>query len=583
MICPKKQIAALLMLLAFIGSASHAGRKSDSPINLTTLLKNQTSLPTAVPSPLYPSWIGYPDYTKHCETNPVEVVLTNITNQQVSYTVTIEEDFSPFYSNWLAVQDFSGSIGVAPSEQDTGTLVINALGAAGVCNAGVGEIVALYGRLIFEFDETETYNLEIQAIIADTVVLPAFDTISTSCIDLVLSSNGNAGNSGAGSVNMDFAGPGEWKEGADVYMFDASLVIGWIDGTDTVMHWSMYNADFSDTVSFKPLGGEETIQKPWAEIYSTGVYTVRDSSLAIETKWYAPVIPGAGGETHCAFMMKETKVYTLDGLPRTGLVIGEVVDWDIPSDSGAANSSLWGTDLVPPVDNAVLQRGIEITGVNDDDEGWDADERYAALVFIRAYAYDGNGNQYGAWAEPQSMYTADNLTYVNPYTLGFDEGLLYQNHVSTGFLSDSTRHNLHSGLTYLSNFSMAGDDTLYFYCAYVTQMNSTYPNRASASISNGISDAVAFFSSCLTSEDGCCLNRGDVNHSGGGVAVDVLDIIALVSYLFEDGSTPNCLLEADANGDNSPWGPDILDLLAIVSYLFQGAGALPECPGPCDV
>lgn len=81
----------------------------------------------------------------------------------------------------------------------------------------------------------------------------------------------------------------------------------------------------------------------------------------------------------------------------------------------------------------------------------------------------------------------------------------------------------------------------------------------------------------IENASGCCLFVGDVDHSGGAVPVDVIDVLALVAYLFQAGAVPVCLDETDATGGCEGVGPDVIDLLAIVGYLFQGAGDLPPC------
>lgn len=77
--------------------------------------------------------------------------------------------------------------------------------------------------------------------------------------------------------------------------------------------------------------------------------------------------------------------------------------------------------------------------------------------------------------------------------------------------------------------------------------------------------------------NGCCQFTGDVNHSGGAVPVDITDVLALVTYLFQGGATPECLNETDATGGCEGVGPDVVDLLTIVAYLFQGGDNLPPC------
>ena len=63
---------------------------------------------------------------------------------------------------------------------------------------------------------------------------------------------------------------------------------------------------------------------------------------------------------------------------------------------------------------------------------------------------------------------------------------------------------------------------------------------------------------------------GDVNGDG---SVDVLDVFALINYLFAGGDTPSAFCQADANADGAV---DILDVFYLINHLFAGGPA----PGP---
>lgn len=73
---------------------------------------------------------------------------------------------------------------------------------------------------------------------------------------------------------------------------------------------------------------------------------------------------------------------------------------------------------------------------------------------------------------------------------------------------------------------------------------------------------------------GCCVNRGDMDHSGGAVPVDISDLTLLSDYMFMNGSPPICMDEADTNSDCQV---DISDLTFIIGFMFHGGPA----PGPC--
>ena len=73
---------------------------------------------------------------------------------------------------------------------------------------------------------------------------------------------------------------------------------------------------------------------------------------------------------------------------------------------------------------------------------------------------------------------------------------------------------------------------------------------------------------------GCCLNRGDADHSGGGIPVDISDITYMADYMFGGGPEPICYDEGDVNASGEV---DISDITFIVSFVFVSGPAPPGC------
>jgi len=74
---------------------------------------------------------------------------------------------------------------------------------------------------------------------------------------------------------------------------------------------------------------------------------------------------------------------------------------------------------------------------------------------------------------------------------------------------------------------------------------------------------------------GCCVYRGDVDHSGQ-LPVDISDLIYLIEYMFDGGAEPLCQEEADINGDGL-LTIDIADLVHLIDYMFQDGPPPPSC------
>lgn len=73
----------------------------------------------------------------------------------------------------------------------------------------------------------------------------------------------------------------------------------------------------------------------------------------------------------------------------------------------------------------------------------------------------------------------------------------------------------------------------------------------------------------------CCVDRGNINHDPTG-ALDISDLVYIVTFMFNLGPPPPCSGEADVNGDGLG-GVDIADLVYLVDYMFNGGPA----PVPC--
>ena len=67
--------------------------------------------------------------------------------------------------------------------------------------------------------------------------------------------------------------------------------------------------------------------------------------------------------------------------------------------------------------------------------------------------------------------------------------------------------------------------------------------------------------------------RGDADSN---LAVQIGDVITILSFLFSRGSAPECIDAADANDSG---GVDLADAIFLLNYLFAG-GSIPSYPFP---
>lgn len=72
----------------------------------------------------------------------------------------------------------------------------------------------------------------------------------------------------------------------------------------------------------------------------------------------------------------------------------------------------------------------------------------------------------------------------------------------------------------------------------------------------------------------CCVDRGNVDHDPMG-ALDIADLVYLVTYMFDGGPPPPCPGEADVDASVLI---DIADLIYLIDFMFNAGPAPVPCP-----
>ncbi len=378
-----------------------------------------------------------------------------------------------------------------------------------------------------------------------------WDTVASACTELIVGNNGNfghGGNLGQGGANMDYAGQGDCDPSANLYLYDGSPVVGYIEGLDTVCDFSI----FADSLFRVPDNGRmeiPTITIGSREQYYSGTFISADSSLALEKTWTAYQVSDS-----CRFMLQRMAVYPWDGAAHSGLSIGEAVDWDVPSSSQAVNTGGFTADRV------LYLRGTGTGCINNT-------TRFGGLTLL---GYFVNDSCDFTWTNlPYGAYTADNNTWVYQ-TGGFVPAQLYTNMQTPGFSAMSTATDQHMVMTFFNDYSLGADDTLVVYSALISGYS-----LATANLDAIRAQAVAELEGLLGDNCTCCALVGDINHDGTGP--DITDLVYLVSYMFQSGPQPPCPEETDMNGSGTPQA-DIADLVYLVTYMFQSGPAPVPCP-----
>jgi len=524
-----------------------------------------------IPNPQFvPSWrkIADPAWTKPGTQLDTALVIENTGNVNLNYTLTVQEVTAP--SGWLAV---TGNSGVVPSGiNNTEELTVH-LNNGGIYNGTGTELI---GRLIFDHNApTDKDTLNINFFVVDTLVKPVWDTLYAYSVGLTVGRNGNYGRQGAGKVNLDwYNDPSECDTlaRAEVYLYDASPLVGWITpADDTLFYWSIFDDGYLDSLGWRPVaeGGmlDVTECAPGILIYQSGTFVTQDSTVAAEKTWIA----AKDDATNNDFIIQRLSVWSYDGAAHNGLIIGEAVDWDVPSDSGSENTG--GFDFSR---NLIYQRGAEY---NQDDtiECQNNDTRFGGLAFIQSYL-NGTSRQ----TVPYSGYIAENDSFVYPAG-GFVPSQLYDNMQVSGFSTVDSTEDLHMVMCFEPNFDLGASDRYEAYSVLGSVQSGTSANLGAVidkaktwftahgiralladGDGNGIADAC----------EGCCVgDRGNIDGDPGD-NVDISDLVFLVNYSFGGGAEPPCLEEADVDGSG---GVDISDLVYMVNYSFGGGAAPVGC------
>lgn len=519
-----------------------------------------------------PNSIAYPESTKPFIARTFWIHMTNSTATDVSIlSVVTYEDSSKGPgagpTGWSTVEQIPALI--PASSSDSLKLTLN---VGGVITAGP---TVLFGRLrLIWGSPTDSLDLPISFIVADTIAVPVWDTISTACVDLTVGSNGNMGQNGIGNVNLDFAGsPSECDTGlnsrgdATIYLRDASPIIirqpspGVYRGS-----WSLHDDTYTSPHGFKPITGagyapHGSFSTTSYDGFNSGTFLTVDSLLKCEMTWWAPKSADS-----CNFIIQRFRVFpAMIASPVTHLNIGLYYDFDLPSDSGG-NLNVGGTDC--------LYRMAWQSGFNSTDGQSDCAEnstRYAGVGSIFWFMKNR--------ACFDSLYSArtigvDRLT--DPTGQLIPDSLSNIMH-SPGYTSDTRVTDQASIITIKdgpSGYTLPGNDTLTVYSALVSVRDAASTAAGLDSLKRATQRARQFILTNLGICSSCCIGRtGNVNMSG---IVDLADLSALVSYLTGGGYVLPCYGEANINAVGVV---DLSDLSHIVCLLTGGdVCPLPNCP-----
>ncbi|HOP07332.1 MAG TPA: NosD domain-containing protein [candidate division Zixibacteria bacterium] len=373
------------------------------------------------------------------------------------------------------------------------------------------------------------------------------DDLLTDLFYLKVANDGSIGVKGDEGNTLDYASQGDCEP---VYLYDGTPLIITTETGDTVLSWSLYD---NCTVRLPDWGLEpkefEQITEDYSE-YRSGCIVSSDFTIGLEKIWYVPTSTATSQQ----FMIQGLRIFSFDGYMHPGVTVGEVIDWDIPAETGSENVPGYNTAT-----GLITQQG---TG----DGCYPNDARFGGIQPLAAWLNDacitdGASFIYGSYVARNDS----SLWYATPEELC--SKMAVAGHQATTDTAD-----LHTMLTYIQDYTLMPGDTLAFYTAFAT----TQATDSIGHLGYIMSVADDFLSSVLDLGCGCCQGiTGDAN-GDGAYEPDITDLVTLVTHMFSSGPALPCPEEVDING--SGYGPDIADLVYLVTYMFQGGPVPADCP-----
>ncbi|MCX6829917.1 MAG: hypothetical protein NT002_11645 [candidate division Zixibacteria bacterium] len=291
-----------------------------------------------------PNEIGDPAWTKPSTPLDTTVRLENIGNAILHiFAVNIVKTTYPG-QDWLGITGVPWTISHLVPNFVNATVNLNKGGAI-TSGPKVCE-----GFIEFVTDApTSPDTLPVRLIVADTVQFPEWASIRTACNRIVLNNAGNLGrqgNQGGGAYDLDFfndcdttLNTNSQDDNAKIYLYDASPFILRAKGNnpgDTILNSYIFDADWLNKNGFRPgqaLVVDSTSHADYQYAY-TNQFLTSDSGMGIECEYWMPPHPDT-----CGFLIQRLKIVNKRGVAYSNLMIGELMDWDIPSDSGVENGS----------------------------------------------------------------------------------------------------------------------------------------------------------------------------------------------------------------------------------------------------
>ena len=520
-----------------------------------------------------PIIIADPTWTKPGVQKDTVLRLENVGDEPIIFSSITPVRLTGTAYDWLGLANVPTNIShLNPNYADM-TVQLNKGGAYTFHTAvGFDGLIVLEGNFLSSPD-----SIKVHLIIADTVQSPQVRAIRTAKKRLAINNAGNMGNGGALDSTMGFFDDcdtmnniGGADDNARVFMWDASPFLMRIIGTDTVIFSSVYDNNWLNNDGFRPTKGLTVDSSNPAFQYAyTGQYLTRDSMIGVESWYWAPLAIDSSD-----FIIQKIKVTNKSAVAINNLYVGELIDWDIPSDSGLENGSNYDATR-----NLMYMFGAEYgpdTGIYaQGSRGNDcilADQRVGGFAFYKGYKFP-SASSADTFTTVQGAMTLNYYDWIAPRGNIVPGQLWNKLQGFSGYQPSQSTHpemedSLYQDLTMVAVFgqySLNAGASLGFIKILATG------NSGAEDLKTTIDKAKQWIINrqILIQAFTCCILRGDANHDG---KLNLLDASYMINKLYKWGPNFVCPEEADVNADGKV---NLSDISYLICIKYRGCPQKP--------
>ncbi|UCC44560.1 MAG: hypothetical protein JSU65_01135 [Candidatus Zixiibacteriota bacterium] len=397
------------------------------------------------------------------------------------------------------------------------TVEFDATGLSSDCDLGVK-----YDTVRFTTNSAERPLIEVPVEVAISYVETSMynHLMGSHCLRFTAPNTAGFGNQQPAAFSLEYM---------DNALYDGSLLLGLIDGNDTVVYRDVFGAqDYAVIDTFITYAGGD----------QRGVNELRFSTADGRIHGKVFYTQQVTDPVECQYALVEYEFYNSCDTTLS-ILAGMYADFDVvdATQNRAGYDSTTGTVWIsqPFVYQSQLETAVQVCGISMLSDS------------------------------PRNLRALSNSEFVYP-TNNLVEGQMYEQMSLTGNTSSSVSQDWSALLT-LGDATIGPGDTARFTAALMYSDNGT----------NELADIRSRAEAYYDNLDCCVASVGNVNNDPADI-VDIGDLTQLITYLFITFEPPDCMEEANING-SSDGVVDMGDLTDLISYLFiPPPDPLPDCP-----